>query len=110
MSIHVNDRRWKTAATKEGGAKLTKEQMIERLFEGADRFFASRVQLRADQDMLQDAYDDATGLVVQDMYANPLVKETKDALYALDHAIGNAARRMEHLARDLKKSASKRSP
>ena len=85
------------------GSKLTREQIADRLFKGADALFTARGAMRKDSDMLQDALDDATGAVTKDMYNDPLVKETKDAMYKLDHAIGDVARQMEHLARTLKK-------
>ena len=97
MAVRPQDARWKTARS-----RLTKEQIIESLMKGADRLFSERVSLRDDSGMLQDAYDDATGLVTHDMYANPQVKKTRDMLYELDHMIGNVAREMEFLARNLK--------
>jgi len=80
-------------------SKLTADQIAERCVAAADRLFACRGELRIDLDVLQDAYDDATGLVTQDLYANPDVKETKDAAYLLDSQIGQVARQLEHLAR-----------
>lgn len=85
------------------GSKLTREQIAERLFKGANELFDGRAALRKDYDMLQDAYDDATGVVTKGMYADPLVKKTKDAIHALDGQIGETARQMESLARELKK-------
>lgn len=102
MGIPTKDPRWKTAE-KTARSSLTKEQIIERLFKSADRIYSDRVELRKDSEILQDAYDDATGLVTHDMYGNALVKETKDKLYQLDHMIGDVARQMEFLARELKK-------
>lgn len=84
-------------------SKLTKEQIMERLFKSADRLFSERVGLREDYDVLEDAYDDATGLVTKEMYADPLVKTTRDMIHELDQDIGKVARQMEHLARELKK-------
>jgi len=72
------------------------------MFTGADRLFNCRSTMRTDEDILQDAYDDATGAASQ-LYADPLVKQTKDSMYRLDHEIGEVARNMEHLARTLKK-------
>jgi hypothetical protein len=83
--------------------RLTKAQLAQRLLEGANALFDARSDMRQDSDMLQNAYDDASGVTHLDVYANPLVKETKDKLYQLDHQIGDAARQMEHLARELKK-------
>ena len=97
------DRKAVQAAMKAGGSKLTKEQIVERLMKSADQLFNDRVQLRQMTDILADAYGDATGLVTQDMYGNKLVKETKDKAYELDHQIGDLARQMEYLARELKK-------
>ena len=88
---------------KAAASKLTKEQIAERLMKGADALFNARAEMRKDSDMLQDAYDDATGIATKDMYADPLVKETRDKVYQLDHQIGDVARQMEHLARELKK-------
>jgi hypothetical protein len=98
MAIRPQDPRWKTARS-----TLTKEQVAERLFKSANRLFDNRVELRKDSDILQEAYDDATGIVTLDMYGNKDVKETRDMIYSLDHQIGQAARQMEYLARLLKK-------
>lgn len=84
-------------------SKLTKEQIADRLMAGANALFDARSEMRRDSDMLQDAYDDATGLVTKEMYADPLVRETRDKMYRLDQQIGDAARQMEHLARELRK-------
>jgi hypothetical protein len=93
----------KAGAMKAGGSQLTKEQIVERLMKSADQLFNDRVQLRQMTDILADAYGDATGLVTQGMYMNKLIKETKDKAYELDHQIGDLARQMEYLARELKK-------
>jgi hypothetical protein len=83
---------------------MTAEQIAERLFKSANALFDFRGRtLREDFDILQEAYDDATGMVTQGMYADPEVKATKDAIHELDNHIGNVARQMEHLARELKK-------
>jgi inosine/xanthosine triphosphate pyrophosphatase family protein len=87
----------------QAGSKLTKEQISERLMKGADALFKARGAMRDDSTMLQDALDDATGVVTKDMYGDPLVKETRDKMDNLDHLIGDCARQMEHLARHLKK-------
>lgn len=76
--------------------------MAERLFKGADELFNARVKMRKDADMLQYAYEDATEFGPA-LYANPLVKETRDMVHDLDQAIGVVARQMEHLARQIKK-------
>jgi predicted RNase H-like nuclease (RuvC/YqgF family) len=81
---------------------LTNEQIAERLFAGANHLFDSRVQLRKDNEMLDDAYNDATAMVTQDLYADAQVKEVRDAMYKLDHQIGDVARHMENLARRIK--------
>ncbi len=82
-------------------SKFTKEQIAKRMFTSADRLFSDRVELRRDHDILQDAYDDPTGLVTLDLYANKDVKETKDAIHKLDWEIGRMARQMEYLGRQL---------
>ena len=81
---------------------MTKEQISAQLFASANRLFDGRVELRHDHDILADAYDDATGLVTHDMYANPAVKQTRDMIHKLDGEIGMVAREMEFLARTLK--------
>lgn len=84
--------------------RLSDAQVAERMFKGADHLFNCRVDMRRDNDILQDAYDDATG-AASNLYADPLVKETKDAIYQLDHEIGRVARQMEHLGRTIRKRA-----
>ena len=79
-----------------------------RLFKGADELFIARQRMRKEADMLQDVYDDATasaafGVNNDSLYADPLVKETRDMVHDLDQAIGMVARQMEHLARQIKK-------
>lgn len=80
-------------------------EVIERLLKGADQLFDARVEMRREVDMLQDVYDDATafGPKPTRLYADPLVKETRDIMHDLDQAIGEVARQMEHLARQIKK-------
>jgi hypothetical protein len=72
------------------------------LIDGAEELFDARIAMRKKIEMLQDVYDDATALG-PDLYADPLVKKTRDMLEELDHDIGIAARQMEHLARQIKK-------
>lgn len=90
-----------------GAARVhaTNVQVADRMFSAADALFTCRGALRPDQEMLQDVYDDATG-IASDLYADPLVKETKDKMYRLDHEIGDVARQMEHLARTIRKKGS----
>ena len=80
----------------------TWEKLVDRLFRQADALFDARSEMRRTGDVLQDAYDDATGLG-PGLYGEPLLKETKDKLHDLDHAIGDVARQLEHLAREIKK-------
>lgn len=87
---------------KQARSKHTKAEIAERLNKGADRLFSHRSELREDYDILQEAYDDATGLVTKDMYGDEKVKATKDAMHKLDQSIGEVARQMEALARGLK--------
>jgi hypothetical protein len=75
------------------------QNISERMVTSADRLFNSRIDLRRDHDVLQDAYDDASGVHTQELYGNPDVKQTKDMIYTLDGVIGTTARQMEHLAR-----------
>lgn len=85
-------------------SKLTEVEIADGLFKAADALFTFRGRvLREQHDILQDAYDDATGLVTHNMYADPEVKKTRDAMHQLDQTIGEVARQMEWLARDLKK-------
>jgi len=76
--------------------------MTERLFKGADELFSARAKMRKDADMLQYAYEDATEFGPA-LYADPLVKETRDMVHDLDQVIGVVARQMEHRARQIKK-------
>ena len=78
-------------------------EIVEQLFASANRLFDSRVALRRDHDVLQQAYDDASGIYVKDMYADPDVRETRDTIESLEHSIGQVARQMEYLARLLKR-------
>lgn len=97
------DRKAVQAAMKASRSQHSKEQIAGLLVKAADSLFDGRVDLRKMGDILSDAYDDATGLVTHDMYGNALVKETRDQLQSLDHQIGDVARQMENLARELKK-------
>jgi hypothetical protein len=84
-------------------ARLDEKAIAERLVSSADRLFNGRVELRQDQDILADAYDDASGLGAQNMYADTEVKRVRDEIRGLDTKIGAVARDMEGLARKLKK-------
>ena len=86
-------------------SRLTGDRIVERLFASANRIYDERVALRRDHDMLADAYDDATGLVTQDLYGKSEVKKVRDEIHKLDQMIGETARSMEHLARLIKKKA-----
>lgn len=79
-----------------------RREIVERLFKAADALFDARGRMRREVDMLQDAYDDATG-AGPGLYADPIVRETRDVMHELDHEIGHVARQMEHLARLIKK-------
>jgi hypothetical protein len=76
--------------------------VAERLIKGADDLFNARAEMRREHHMLQDVYDDATAYGPA-LYADPLVKETRDMMQELDNAIGIVARQMEHLARQIEK-------
>jgi len=91
------------ASMKTARSKYTKEQIIARLFEAAIKLFHARGDLRTEWEILQDAYDDATGMVTKDMYGDSHVKHTKDMMYQLDAQMGKVANEMEYLARELKK-------
>ena len=78
------------------------DKIIERLFRGADALFNARAEMRREHDMLQDIYDDATS-AGPGLYADPLVKQTRDMIHRLDQSIGEVARQMEHLAREIRR-------
>ncbi len=83
--------------------RLNEKQIADRLVKSADRLFTDRVELRADYDVLQGAYDDASGLAAKGMYGNIDVKKTRDEVHELDAKIGQVARDMENLARKIRK-------
>lgn len=81
---------------------LDSSEVVDRLFKGAEELLYARVNLRKQWDMLQDVYEDATAFGPA-LYADPLVKETRDVIHKLDGDIGTVVRQMEHLARQIKK-------
>lgn len=87
----------------------TDDKIIDRLLSGAEALFNARANMRREHDMLQDVYGDATS-AGPGLYADPFVKQTRDMIHALDREIGDVARQMEHLAREIKRSRAKFGP
>ena len=80
MTIRSSDTRWKH--TKTARSRLTNEQIAERLVRSADRLFTERVELRRDYDVLDEAFNDASGLT-SDLYSDAGVKQTRDQIHEL---------------------------
>ena len=84
-------------------AKPTKAIMDE-LFKEADGLYDARVPFRYLIDTLQDLYGDPTGLNDFPGYNNPAVKKVRDCMQELDRQIGDTARQMENLARQMRET------
>ena len=79
--------------------------IIDELFKEADKLYDARVPFRYVIDTLQDLYGDPTGLNDYHGYNNPAVKKVRDCMMDLDHSMGDTARQMEYLARQMRDTA-----
>jgi hypothetical protein len=97
-----NKDNFKAAGSKYG---ISADVLSKEAFKVANGLYDARGETRDFQQMLQDAYEDMTGLgpSMTHEWREKNLKVNRDLLYKLDQQIGEVARGLEGLGRDVKK-------